>query len=52
MSVNQSSPADTTKLAALTSPVRQEILDALVAAGRASISELASMVGRAADSLY
>lgn len=37
---------------ALRSPVRQEIVDALVSGGRASIADVASMIGRRPDSLY
>ncbi len=37
---------------ALASPVRQEIVDALVAAGACSISDLAQHLGRAPDALY
>lgn len=37
---------------ALASPARQEIVDALVAAGPCSIAELAAHTGRASDSLY
>lgn len=37
---------------ALASPARQEIVDALVAAGPCSIAELAAHTGRAPDSLY
>ncbi len=40
------------KLASLTSPVRQEILDAMHALGRASVAEIADAVNRAPDSLY
>ena len=39
-------------MAALTSPVRQEIVDALCASGPCSISEMARLLGRAPDSLY
>lgn len=42
----------TAQLRALNSPVRQEIIDALVAAGPCSIADLAGYVGRAPDSLY
>ncbi|MBL8762891.1 MAG: helix-turn-helix transcriptional regulator [Phycisphaerae bacterium] len=41
-----------TQIRALASPARQEIVDALVAAGPASIGDLAGLLGRAADSLY
>lgn len=37
---------------ALASPARQEVVDALVAAGPCSIAELAAHTGRAPDSLY
>jgi DNA-binding transcriptional ArsR family regulator len=37
---------------ALASPLRQELLDLLVAAGPCSIAELAERLGRAPDSLY
>lgn len=37
---------------ALESPMRQEIVDAITAIGPCSITELASYLGRAADSLY
>lgn len=37
---------------ALASPARQEVIDALVAAGPCSIAELAAHTGRAPDSLY
>lgn len=37
---------------ALTSPARQEIVDALVSGGPCSIAELATHTGRAPDSLY
>lgn len=40
------------QMRALVSPVRQEIVDALVAAGPCSIADLAAHVGRAPDSLY
>lgn len=39
-------------LAALVSPVRQEIVDALEAAGAMSMAELAERIGRPADALY
>lgn len=39
-------------LRALNSPVRQEIVDAFVAAGPCTIAELAHHLGRASDSLY
>jgi len=37
---------------ALASPARQEVVDALVAAGPCSVAELAAHTGRAPDSLY
>ncbi|MCC6677407.1 MAG: helix-turn-helix transcriptional regulator [Phycisphaerales bacterium] len=40
------------QIRALASPARQEIVDALVAAGPCSIAELAAHTGRAPDSLY
>lgn len=40
------------QLRALASPMRQEVIDALVAAGPLSVAELAAHLGRAADSLY
>lgn len=40
------------QMEALTSPARQELLDALEASGPCSISDLATLLGRAADSLY
>lgn len=40
------------QLRALVSPARQEIVDALVAAGPCSIADLAAHTGRAPDSLY
>ena len=40
------------QLEALTSPVRQEIVDALAGTGPCSIAELARQLGRASDSLY
>lgn len=39
-------------LRALTSPIRQEIVDAVVAAGPVTIASLARHLGRAPDSLY
>ena len=41
-----------TMLRTLTSPVRQEIVDAVVAAGPCTIAELGRHLGRAPDSLY
>ncbi len=41
-----------TELCALASPVRQEIVDVLVSAGRSSIADLAAYLGRPADALY
>lgn len=40
------------QLAAMASPVRQEIMDALAAGGPCSVSDLAGRLGRAADGLY
>jgi DNA-binding transcriptional ArsR family regulator len=40
------------QLAVMVSPVRQEILDALAAAGPSSAAELATRLGRPADALY
>lgn len=40
------------QLEALTSPVRQELVDALAASGPCSVAELAALVGRAPDALY
>ncbi len=40
------------ELRALTSPVRQEIVDVLASAGASSIAELAGYLGRPADALY
>ncbi len=40
------------QLRALRSPVRQEVLDAVQAAGPCSIAELGALLGRAPDSLY
>ena len=40
------------QLVALTSPARQEIVDALQAAGRSTVAEIADQLGRPADSLY
>jgi DNA-binding transcriptional ArsR family regulator len=40
------------QLRSLRSPVRQEILDALAAAGECSIAELAALLGRRPHSLY
>lgn len=40
------------QLRALRSPARQEVLDAVQAAGPCSIAELGSLLGRAPDSLY
>lgn len=40
------------QLRALGSPARQEIVDALEAAGPSTMSELAGLVGRPADALY
>jgi DNA-binding transcriptional ArsR family regulator len=42
----------TDQLRALASPMRQELLDVLEAAGPSAISELAERLGRAPDSLY
>lgn len=42
----------TDQIRALASPARQEVVDALVAAGPASVAELAEHLGRAPDSLY
>jgi predicted transcriptional regulator len=39
-------------LAAIASPVRQEILDGVQALGPSSISEVAALLGRPADALY
>src|SRR5262245_47733719 len=41
-----------TAVAALASPVRQEIIDTLEALGGATIAELAGALGRPADGLY
>ena len=43
---------DPAQIRALESPMRQEIVDAITAIGPCSITELASYLGRAADSLY
>jgi DNA-binding transcriptional ArsR family regulator len=40
------------QLRALAAPARQEVVDALVAAGPSSVAELADQLGRAPDSLY
>lgn len=40
------------QLVALTSPARQEIVDAFQAAGRATVAQVAEQLGRPADSLY
>jgi len=40
------------QIRALTSPVRQELVDALQASGPSSIADLATELGRAPDSLY
>lgn len=40
------------QMEALTSPVRQEIMDALAASGRATIRELGEQLGRRPDALY
>ncbi len=40
------------QIRAITSPVRQEVIDALSARGRATIAEIASELGRPADTLY
>src|SRR5262245_59943954 len=40
------------QLAAISSPVRQEILDGVQALGPGSIAEVAKLLGRPADSLY
>jgi predicted ArsR family transcriptional regulator len=40
------------QLAAVVSPVRQEIVDALAAAGPSSAAQLADRLGRPADALY
>src|SRR4029450_2776353 len=40
------------QVAALLSPVRQEILDALARLGTASIADIAATLGRPADALY
>lgn len=40
------------QIKALTSPMRQEIVDAVAALGPCSMTELAEHLGRAADSLY
>src|SRR4051812_29395184 len=42
----------TDQIAAIASPLRQEILDALQAAGPQSIAELAQILARPADGLY
>lgn len=55
MEVQSSSPLvirSPAQVRALASPARQEIIDALVAAGPCSIAELAAHTGRASDSLY
>jgi len=41
-----------TQVQTLASPVRQEILDCIIACGRCSIAELAAQLGRKPDSLY
>ena len=43
---------DPRQLRALASPVRMEVVDALHVLGRASIAEVADLVGRPADALY
>lgn len=43
---------DPRQIRALVSPIRQEIVDALEAAGPCSIAELATQLGRPADGLY
>jgi len=40
------------QIAALASPVRQEIVNATIAIGPCSVAELAELLGRAQDSLY
>jgi DNA-binding transcriptional ArsR family regulator len=40
------------QIRALTTPARQEIIDALLSSGPASVSEIAAVLGRPADSLY
>lgn len=40
------------QVAALASPVRQEIVDAMCAIGPCSVAELAALLGRPADALY
>ena len=40
------------QLRSLSSPVRQEILDALAAAGKSSIAEIAALLGRQPHALY
>ncbi len=40
------------QIRALTTPARQEIIDALLSSGPISVSEIAAVLGRPADSLY
>ncbi len=40
------------QIRALTTPARQELIDALLSSGPASVSEIAAVLGRPADSLY
>lgn len=44
--------ADLAQIRALASPVRQEVVDAVEAAGPLTVPEIARLLGRAADSLY
>ena len=44
--------ADVRQIRALSSPLRQDILDAVTAIGPCSVSELAAAIGRRADGLY
>ena len=44
--------ADARQIRALSSPIRQDILDAVTAIGPCSVSELAAATGRPADGLY
>ncbi len=56
MPAAQAKPAlvirDAAQVRALASPARQEIVDALAAAGPCSVADLAAHVGRAPDALY
>lgn len=44
--------ADPRQIRALSSPIRQDIIDAVTAIGPCSVAELAAMLGKPADGLY